>query len=99
VAVVKDKDGKSTLLKQGRYILQAPAVLLGNGNARGQQLVISLVNLPKQLQVDRYAFFNVPQGEVAGTTCPNGQVSLCVSLCVCVAGRCLCFVCRLVLMW
>jgi regulator of protease activity HflC (stomatin/prohibitin superfamily) len=68
VAACSDKDGRSLLLTSGRYIIMAPAVLIGD--------IVSLVNLPKQLQVQRFNFFNVPQGEVAGITLPSGQVRI-----------------------
>jgi hypothetical protein len=74
-AVARDQDGKSLLLKQGRYILRAPAVLLPYDPYNRPQ-IISLVSLGRFKQVDRFSFFNVPQGEVAGITLPNGQVRI-----------------------
>jgi len=66
--VAQDRDGRSHLLSGGRFIVMAPAVLCGN--------VISLVDLPKRLHVQRFNFFNVPQGEVCGVTLPSGQVRI-----------------------
>jgi hypothetical protein len=74
VVVAKDKDGRSILLTGGRYILQSPAQI--EHAAQQQRDIISLVHLPKQLQVQRFHFFNVPQGEVAGITLPTGQVRI-----------------------
>lgn len=74
--VAQDQDGRSNLLSSGRFIIIAPAILCESPDRRDSQAVISLVNLPKQLQVQRFNFFNVPQGEVAGVTLPSGQVRI-----------------------
>jgi hypothetical protein len=73
VAVARDGTGKTLLLKQGRYVLQKPAVLEPQ---KEESPIISLVNLQRNVQVDRFSFFNVPQGEVAGITLPNGQIRI-----------------------
>lgn len=69
VMVVRDKDGRTSLLNNGRFILLEPA----------QPLIdkpLSLVGLEKYQQINRFGFFNVPQGEVAGITLPSGQVRI-----------------------
>jgi hypothetical protein len=74
VVVAQDQDGRSNLLSSGRYIVMAPAKLVAGQDGRDE--IVSLVDLPKQLQVQRFSFFNVPQGEVCGITLPSGQVRI-----------------------
>jgi hypothetical protein len=68
VMVGQDANGKTLLLSNGRYIIQSPAMALGN--------IVSLVELIRYQQIGRFSFFNVPQGEVAGVTLTSGEIKI-----------------------
>jgi hypothetical protein len=68
--IVQDAAGKSMILfGSGRYIITAPAGIFSAE-------VISLVDLPEHYHGNRFDFFNVPQGKVAGITMSNGQIRI-----------------------